>query len=145
MDHFLSAHGGPLISGAVAIALLILGLKMANAILRLVGMVVLIALLLGGYVVYGGVMAIQKAAAAATHQGRLQGRLTSAAALAKAVGPPARQALASAGLKPAFLRIYVVCAGPHTSVQLRYVDRSFLFGVVSHQTVDVPLGDSARC
>jgi hypothetical protein len=141
MDHFLSADRGPLISAAVAIALLIVGLKVANAILRLVALAVLIALLVGGYAVYGDVRAIQKAAAAATHQARL----TSAAALAKAVGPPARQVLASAGLKPAFLRIYVVCAGPDTSVQLRYADQSVLFGLVSHQTVDVPLGDSARC
>ena len=140
MDYFLSVNGGPLIPGAVAIMLLILVLKAANAILRLVGLMVLIALLVGGYAAYGRVMAIQKAAAAATQQGRR----TLATALATAVGPPARQAIASVGLKPAFLRIHVVCAGPDTAVQLRYVDRSFLFGVVSHQTVDVPLG-GARC
>jgi hypothetical protein len=141
LDHFLSVNGGPLIPGAVGIVLLILVLKAANAILRLVGLVVLIALLVGGYAAYGRVMAIQKAAATAVHQGRR----TSAIALANAVGTPARQAIAAAGLKPAFLRIHVVCAGPDTSVQLRYADRSFMFGVVSHQTVDVPLGDSARC
>ena len=141
MDYFLSVNGGPLIPGAVAIMLLILVLKAANAVLRLVGLVVLIAVLVGGYAVYGRVMAIEKAAAATTHQGQR----TSAAALAKAVGTPARQAIASAGLKPAFLRIHVVCAGPNTSVRLRYADRGFLLGVVSHQTVDVPLGDRARC
>jgi hypothetical protein len=140
MDHFLGSDGGPLIRGAVAIMLLILVLKAAKAILRLVGLVVLIALLVGGYAVCGRVIAIETAAAATTHQGRL----TSAAALESAVGVPARQAIASTGLKPGFLRVHVVCAGPDTSVQLRYADQSFLFGVVSHQTVEVPLG-SARC
>ena len=141
MDHFLSADGGALISAAVALVLLILVIKVVNALLKLVALAVLIALLVGGYAVYGDVTAIQKAAAAATQQGRR----TLAATLANAVGPPARQAIASVGLKPAFVRIHVVCAGPNTSVQLRYVDRSFMFGVLSHQTVDVPLGDSARC
>jgi hypothetical protein len=141
MDHFLSADGGPLIPGALALVLLILVIKVVNALVKLVALAVLIALLVGGYAVYGDVRAIQKAAAAATQQGRR----TLALALADAIGPPARHAIASVGLKPAFLRIHVVCAGPDTSVQLRYVDRSFLFGVVSHQTVDVPLGDSARC
>jgi len=141
LDYFLSVNGGPLIPWAVAIVLLILLLKAANALLRLVGLVVLIALLAGGYAVYGRVMAIKTAAAAATQQGRV----ASAAALAKAVGPPARQAIASAGLKPAFLRVHVVCAGPDTTVQLRYADQSFLFGVVSDQTVDVPLDARARC
>jgi len=140
MDHLLSADGGSLIPGAVALVLLILVIKVVNAIVRLVALAVLIALLVGGYAVYGRVMAIEKAAAAAP-----QGRRTSAAALAKAVGPPARQAIASAGLKPAFLRIHVVCAGPNTLVRLRYADRSLLFGVVSHQTVDVPLDARARC
>jgi hypothetical protein len=141
MDHFLSADGGPLIPGALALVLLILIIKVVNALVRLVALAVLIAVLVGGYAVYGDVRAIQKAAAAATQQGQR----ALATALANAVGPPARQAIASVGLKPAFLRIHVVCAGPNTSVQLRYADRSFLFGVVSHQTVDVPLGDSARC
>jgi hypothetical protein len=141
MDHFLSADGGPLIPAGLALVLLILVIKLVNALVKLVALAVLIALLVGGYAVYGDVRAIQKAAAAATQQGRR----TLATALANAVGPPARQAIASVGLKPAFLRIHVVCAGPNTSVQLRYVDRSFLFGVVSHQTVDVPLGDSVRC
>jgi hypothetical protein len=141
MDHFLSANGGPLIPGAMALVLLILVIKVVNALLKLVALAVLIALLMGGYAVYGDVTAIQKAAAAATQQGRR----TLAATLANAVGPPARQAIASIGLKPAFLRVHVVCAGPHTSVQLRYADQGFLFGVVSQQTVDVPLGDSARC
>src|SRR2546421_12627350 len=141
MDHLLSADGGSLIPGAVALVLLILVIKVVNAIVRLVALAVLIALLVGGYAVYGDVTAIQKAAAAAPQQGRR----ALAAALANAVGPPARQAIASVGLKPAFLRIPVVCAGPNTAVQLRYVDRSFLFGVLSHQTVDVPVGDSARC
>jgi hypothetical protein len=112
-----------------------------KALFRLVGLAALIAMLAGGYAVYGRMIAIQKAAAAAAHQGRV----ASATALASAVGVPARQAIARAGLKPAFLRVHVVCAGPDTSVQLRYADGSFLFGVVSHQTVDVPLGDSARC
>ena len=141
MGHLLSADGGPLISAAVALVLLILVIKVVSALVRLVALAVLIALLVGGYAVYGDVRAIQKAAAAATQQGRR----TLAPALANAVGPPARQAIASVGLKPAFLRIHVVCAGPDTSVQLRYADQSFLFGVVSHHTVDVPLGDSARC
>ena len=141
MDHFLSADGGPLIPGALALVLLILAIKLVNALVKLVALVVLIALLVGGYAVYGDVKAIQKAATAVSQQGPP----TLATALANAVGPPARQAIASVGLKPAFLRIHVVCAGPDTSVQLRYVDRSFLFGVVSRQTVDVPLGDSARC
>jgi hypothetical protein len=141
MDHFLSADGGPLIPGALALVLLILVIKVVSALVRLVALAVLIALLVGGYTVYGDVRSIQKAAAAATQQDRR----TLAMALAKAVGPPARQAIASVGLKPAFLRIQVVCAGPNTAVQLRYVDRSFLFGVLSHQTVAVPLGDSARC
>ena len=141
MDHFLSADSGPLIPGALALVLLILVIKVVNALVKLVALAVLIALLVGGYAVYGRVMAIEKAAAATAHQGQR----TSAAALAKAVGTPARQAIASAGLKPAFLRIHVVCAGPNTSVRLRYADRGFLLGVVSHQTVDVPLGDRARC
>ena len=141
MDHFLSADGGPLIPGAVALVLLILVIKVINAVVRLVAPAMLIALLVGGYAVYGDVTAIQKAAAATTQQGRR----ALATALSNAVGPPARQAIASVGLNPAFLRIHVVCAGPNTSVQLRYVDRSFLFGVVSHQTVDIPLGGGARC
>jgi hypothetical protein len=141
MDRLLSADGGPLIPAALALVLLILVIKVVHALVRLVALAVLIALLVGGYAVYGDVRAIQKAAAAVTQQGRR----TLATALANAVGPPARRAIASVGLKPAFLRIHVVCAGPDTSVQLRYADQRLLFGVLSHQTVDVPLGDSARC
>ena len=140
MDHFFSTYGGLLIPGAVALVLLLLVLKIANAIFRLVGLVVLIALLVGGYLVYGRVMDMQKAAEAAVHHGR-----PTAAARASAVDAPARQAIAKAGLNPAFLRVHVVCAGPDTRVQLRYADKGFLFGVLSHQTFDVPLGNSARC
>lgn len=143
MAHFLSAYSSLLIPGAVVLVLLLLILKVANAVVRLVGMVVLIAIFVAGYGVYGRVVAIQKAALAATHQGGP--RLASAAALEGAVSGPARQALATVGLNPAFLRIHVSCARPNTSVQLRYVDKGFAFGVLSHQTFDVPLDSSVRC
>src|SRR5205085_11826530 len=116
MDHFLSADSGPLIPGALALVLLILVIKMVNALVRLVALAVLIALLVGGYAVYGDVTAIQKAAAAAPQQGRR----ALAAALANAVGPPAPQAIASVRLQPAFLRIHLCCPRPNTSHQLPY-------------------------
>ena len=141
MEHFFSAYGGLLIPGAVALVLLILVIKVVNAIARLVALAVLLAMLVGGYLVYGRVMDMQKAAEAAVHHGRP----TSAAALASAVGTPARQAIARAGLNPAYLRVHVACAGPDTTVQLRYADKGFLFGVLSRQTFDVPLGNNVRC
>src|SRR5437773_2765414 len=136
MDHFLSTYGGLLVPGAVALVLLLLVIKVVNAIVRLVALAVLIAMLVGGYLAYGRVMAMQKAAEAAVHHGRP----TSAVALTGAIGVPARQAIAKAGLNPAYLRVHVVCAGPNTTAQLRYADKGFLYGVLSHQTFDVPLG-----
>ena len=143
MNHLLGAYSSLLIPGAVALVLLFLVFKVVNAIAKLVSLALLIAILAGGYLAYGRLSGIQKAVDAATQQGQTQYK--SAAALAHAVGDPARQALAQTGLNPAYLRVHIVCAGPATQVQLRYADDSFMFGVLSQQWIDVPLNNNVRC
>ena len=143
MDLLAGPYGNLLVPGALALVLLVVVLRVVRTIVRIVGLVALIAVLVSGYTLYSRITAIQQAAAAATHMPH-SGTLT-AGAIAGAVTPPARQALVEAGLDPTMLRVTVVCAGPQTRVELRYVDHGFPYSLLSQQTYTVPRSGNVRC
>lgn len=129
----MGSYSSLLIPGAVGLVLLFTVIKIVNAFIKLVALVVLIAVLAGGYLLYGRISSVQKVADA------VAGQNISSVAVARTV---ARQAAATAGLNPAFVQ--VACAGGR-QLQLRYSDDSFAFGILSRQDFTVPLADGAHC
>ena len=142
MNLALGPYTGLIIPGVLAVVALYMVVKVASAAFKVVMTLVLLAALGGGYVAYQRISPLVSAASAAAYQGR--SGMTTASALARAVGTPARQAIADTGLNPAYVRIHVTC-GPNTQVQFRYADEHYLFGLLSKQWIQVPMDSSARC
>jgi len=142
MNQFLGMYSGLLVPGVIALVLLFVVVKVVNAIVRIVSLVLFVAVLTAGFLAYGRLSAIQNAVNAAANQSRT-GR-TTATALYDAVGVPARQALSAAGLDPSLLRVRILCAGTNTQIQLRYQGPGFMFGVLN-QYYDVPHNSRVRC
>ncbi len=143
MDHLTGAYGGLLVPGVVAVVLIFIAIKVVNAIIKLVSLVLLVAVLFGGYLAWGRISSIQKAVDAALTQG--QTGMTSQQALAATVGTQARQALSQTGLDPSLLRVHIVCAGANTQIQLRYADDQLPWSLLSQQWFDVPHDSRVGC
>ena len=141
MDH-LSAYSSLLIPGVVALVLLVVLMKVVGTIIKLVSLIVFAAILIGGFVMYGRISAIQSAADAVTRQ---SSGVNSAAALIWTANHSARRVAADLGLDPAYLRVSVHCVAAQPQVSLRYVDDKFMFGLLSHQDFPVPLSTTVRC
>lgn len=141
MDH-LSAYSSLLIPGIVALVLLVVVMKVVGTIIKLVSLLVFAAILIGGFLMYGRISAIQSAADAVMRQSN---GVHSTAALIWTVNHSARRAAADLGLDPAYLRVDVQCVASQPQVSLRYTDEKFMFGLLSHQDFPVPLSTTVRC
>ena len=59
MDHTISAYSGWLIPALAVIVLLVVAIKVVNAVVRFLSLVLVAAILFGGYMAYGRLTAIQ--------------------------------------------------------------------------------------
>lgn len=141
MDH-IGVYNSLLVPGVVAIVLLIALAKVVSAIVKLVTVAMVVAILIGGFMMFGRINALQSAAEAAAHAG---GQVTSSLAMANAVARSARHTAAELGLNPAYLHVRLHCETAPPQVRLRYADDAFMFGLLSHQVFIVPLSSSVHC
>jgi hypothetical protein len=143
MDHMLNTYSGWLIPAAVVIVLLVVVIKVVNAIVRILSLVLLAAILFGGYMAYGRLTAIQNSVnAVAIQNGH---HPLSQSAIQNAVYNSLSSQLSSVGLNPALFQIDVQCAGANTQIQVRYTDPSYMFGLLSNQNFQIPHDPQLSC
>ena len=157
MNQFFSTYGSVIVTVVIALVLVIALLKIAiaveHAVVRiatsLLTITVLGVVLVAGFTLLGRVSAIQNAATAAV-QGIGESSQTPtgtipAATLTQNLDASARRALLAVGLNPAYLRLYVSCAGPRPRLHLIYADDTFMFGALSSHDYTVPVPNIVRC
>lgn len=143
MDHTISAYSGWLIPALAVIVLLVVAIKVVNAVVRILSLVLVAAILFGGYMAYGRLTAIHNAvnAVAIQHKGQTLTRH----AIENAVYDSLSSNLSPVGLNPSLFLIDVRCAGAQTQIQVRYTDPNYMFGLLSNQNFQVAHDPRVRC
>jgi hypothetical protein len=143
MDHLINDYSGWLIPALAVIVLLVVAIKVVNAIVRILSLVLVAAILFGGYTAYGRLTAIQNSVNAVATQHK--GQPLSHNAIQNAVFDSLSSHLSSVGLNPSLFQIDVQCAGVQTQIHVRYTDPNYMFGWLSNQSFQLPHSPQVRC
>ena len=143
MSAALGPSGALIAPTLVAVLLIWLALRLALAILRLVGVVLVVVLLVWGYTQYRQAVAWQAAAQhVATQVRRDLGRPLPSA---RAVLAQIHKALVQAGLDPSTIQATITCVGGKAVLVLTDTRAYGVLGLLDGTAVRVPLSPAIHC